>query len=440
MIFGHGSEYSLQNDRTFIVPDDCYIVVSSRKGSYGSQTQQEVNMKALKTLQEENADLLSNPAQYSSEIESGLPTIEEVPKLGKISQSIIIYGPKSECPNFSYNLFDKIWFNGQYGVKCINGPSMDASIDELIPLDWPITPEAREKKEDEVRDDVYFQINEYLDTVYMPSVYDSPVFDSIYLPICMQYIASVEPTMDHVFNSIEDILHEYMEKIYYDSDFPITQEDNNHLHRYVFENSECSFHNPFISEYLMKHEEKMMTHIKEKLSVIFITTQSALCNAKPGVYYNFVCRAIPGLEQNVSNEGIQKILEGPFRTNVRSNVTRIKSPRLSKSLQKILMNRVGESRMTAKIQHNVYYTKKSQDKLHKQISTRKAIIKKDIDVMDKQQALLHTRKRALEKELVQLDHTAKRLHNNYTHYIKTRNTKGSYTKVHGKWVTKKNTP
>jgi Neuraminidase (sialidase) len=111
------------------------------------------------------------------------------------------------------------------------------------------------------------------------------------------------------------------------------------------------------------------------------------------------------------------------------------------------MNRVGESRMTAKIQHNVYYTKKSQDKLHKQLSTRKAIIKKDIDVMDKQQVLLNkqqvslvTRKRALEKELVQLDHNAKRLHNNYTHYIKTRNTKGNYTKVHGKWITKKNTP
>jgi hypothetical protein len=46
------------------------------------------------------------------------------------------------------------------------------------------------------------------------------------------------------------------------------------------------------------------------------------------------------------------------------------------------------------------------------MSVYQASIKKDIDVMDKQQASLITRKRALEKELVQLDHNAKRLHNN----------------------------
>ena len=482
MVYGHGSDNPGSNTPPyFTVPKGCYIVATSYIGSYGIMDQIPKNITALIALQKQFPDIITNPVKYISKLQHALPLIKD------ISQSIVIYGPHEKCPDFSYSLYDSSLFGGHLGIKCIDGPNLETPIKNLIPITYNELVDKRKgtayyaKENNRLGPIVREIINDQL----FENIPDLLPFNDIHIHICARYLYSIFPSIENVFYMIEHHILTIMREVHQEND-----DTDKDLDDYINANQRnlqmCSFNNNYVTEYLTKNLDTVVVDILDMLKTDNIqdTTvlQSKLCRITPGVYYNFACRVRYEKEYNkpLTVGAIEKILDGQYLKNIRSTVTRIKSPRLSPKTRKILTNRIAEAQKRKRIQRQLYNTNEHREKLKKhniehwrttnsgrrelgegimqaRITRKKATIAKKIQKLQAEQAAfplnnvrrnqkISTRNKHIKMLMDQyklLKKTSKQMKNNYHSFLRhyqTVSPNGNYVKLKSskKWIPRAN--
>jgi len=462
MIYGHGTD----NPDKFTVPPDCYIVAIGKIGAVMSNKQFKYSIKALCALHKQYPDILTNPVKYAVQLQHALRKIAHKP------QTIVIYGPGDECPDFTYTLVHHP-SDGHAGVKCINYPTLNVC--DLIPTDR----QTLEKMEKVLYPKVRAEITRYMKT--QPGYVDTfpinwPEFDRIHLYICMQYVHSIYPTVIDVFQLIERAIYDII--TIEDKDTLLSRDKQADKQEYIDANVDeigmYSFDNDYVTEYLKQSDmrEKIIKKLEKKLQIY----QGLLCQMYSGVFYNFVCRVRYEIRyDNPSEDEIynDKLFTGHYE--LRPNVTHVKNPEYSPKTRQVLLNRIEEAQKRRRIQKEYYNSdlykenRKKQNAelvrngilgpgiLHKRISRRKQTVLKEIEKVEHEKASylptnrrrdgkIATRNRRiadLQKQLVQLDRNAQRIKDNYENFINSNNIRrwraygapnGKYVKIKGKWV------
>jgi len=461
MIYGHGSDSKYK----FTVPDGCYIIAVASIASLTSQGQFTDNIKRLCKLQKKYPDILSTPVDYIPELQHTFRATKQDGKK-RDAQSFVIYGPGEKCPIFKYTLANK-GSDGHAGVKLINeSPDM---ICTMVPIN---NRHEYSRKQTELYPIVREQINTYMRSPYKRHLYrsdfpDLPECNKIHLYICMQYLGSVEPSLDIVFDLIERAIY----NIVYDeyaAFLPNSEQEKKEKEKYLVTHM-YSFDNSYVRNYMKQQDMyiRVFDEIKKETEAI----QSVLCDLYPGVYYNFICRSREEVETHAHGRITSKLTIGRNLRDIRPEVQNLQySPRR----KQVLLNRIAEAQKRARIQKQYYNSNLYKEHRHKmnyglvrstrsgqkelgdgilqaRITRRRQTIARDIAGLEAEKAsflptnIRRTQKIAtrdkhiaqFRKELAQLDRNEKRIKNNYENFLRHhRETKknGNYIKVKGKWV------
>ena len=286
----------------------------------------------------------------------------------------------------------------------------------------------------------------------------------------MQYLDSVVPSVEDMFDMIEEAIY-YI--IYND------QSDNQDVDKLIYLTSNSYGHkmysheNSYVVSYLT--QDNMLNRVLRELyeDTRCQVRQSTLCSVLPGVYYNFVCRSR-------KKDDADEILSGTYHEKVRSNVTRVRSPRFTSATRKILTNRMVEAEKRKRIQRQYYASNLYKDHRRKQNAElmrtsrtgqkvagigiipariqrrRQTIASSIVKAQYEKQAMLPTNKQyarktatrnrsiaKLQKELDDLNRTEKQIEDNYQDFIDNDNIHryaardapdGNYIKIKGQWV------
>jgi hypothetical protein len=282
----------------------------------------------------------------------------------------------------------------------------------------------------------------------------------------MQYLDSVYPTFETVFDLIEhaiyDIVYDEYGDVVADSDQD-KKEQNMYLGLQMY-----SFDNSYVRNFMKRPDmyERVCKDIKKEVEI----QQDALCEMYPGVYFNFVCRV--RTEAETTRHGIQvsNLTMGYRLRDIRPEVQNL---RYSPRRKQVLLNRIVEAQKRARIQKQYYDSNLYKEYRHKmnyglvrsgqkelgdgilqaRMTRRRQTIARDIAGLEAQKAaILPTNKRRTQKiatrnkhiaqfhkELAQLDRNEKRIKNNYENFLRHhRETQknGNYIKVKGKWISR----
>jgi hypothetical protein len=205
IIGGHGSE---NDDKTFIVPDRCIVVVKVYAGSY---TQGYSFLE--KSLCSLSPDILKNP-------------IDHYDDLKHVLGSIAIYKPDDLCPNFLYTLMQCYQHSGIYWSSCNSFGSGVMDVDSIY--------------DDKER--IQCMRNLTSSNRSLKSKIDFMAVDN-------------PEVLNH--NSVYDSIYPYLEKLYQHSVYPTTDDIEEYVHEAI-EDGANSF-----SDILTELEDKLHTTQKE---------------------------------------------------------------------------------------------------------------------------------------------------------------------------------
>lgn len=457
MIYGHGSDSKYK----FTVPDGCYIVAVASAASLTSQGQFIDNIKRLCKLQKKYPDILSTPVDYIPELQHTFRATKQ--DANRDAQSIVIYGPGEKCPIFKYTL-SNLGSDCHAGVKLINGsPDM---ICTMVPIN---DRHDFSKKQKELYPIVREQINTHIRSSYKRHIYRSDFpdiheFNMIHLYICMQYLGSVDPSLDIVFDLIERAIYKIVYKEYA-AFLPDSEQEKKEKEPYLLTRM-YSFDNSYVRNYI-KHND-IFVEVFDEITKEMHAVQNVLCDIYPGVYYNFICRSREEVETHVHGRITSKLTMGRSLRDIQPDVQNL---RYSPRRKQVLLNRMAEAVKRGRIQKQYYNSNLYREHRHKmnyglkrsgqkevgdgilqaRITRRRQTIARDIAGLEAEKAsFLPTNKRRTQKiatrdkhiaqfhkELAQLDRDEKRIKNNYENFLRHhRETKknGNYIKVKGKWV------
>jgi hypothetical protein len=215
IIVGHGKN----SDSTFIVPDNCIVVVKARPG-------EAIHSKSLypylnKIVNPENADIMRDPLHHTREL------IEKL-------DDFVLYKPGDKCPNFIYRMFsfDDINMGTANRFGLIKAPILEP-IREL------------HSKKTKILDIIKGDFKSTITNMYSDSVY--PTTDAILKSIYKQFPSlSENPTIGEVRSKESERWDENVERTGkndspspVEDEFIITQEELCKQYKGVFYNFVC---------------------------------------------------------------------------------------------------------------------------------------------------------------------------------------------------------
>jgi hypothetical protein len=218
----------LDNDSTFIVPDNCMIVVKSRPGeiAYLDKVVPLVNKVGDVSKQE----LFRNPLSDTKQL---------IKELG----SVMVYKPGDKCPNYLYILYSP------------DDILQDTYMSHLGLLKTPLKTPFENKKFDNIINNDNTPVSNFIKAVYKESVY--PTATEVFIKLLNFHIDSMREAGENLRQMLT-------------SDIPWTNASD-------------------MAKFLSITQKELLQIGKDGIA------------KRPGVYYNFVCRAAKNINHNYFN-------------------------------------------------------------------------------------------------------------------------------------------